>query len=190
MGIEPSAGRTERSERGPVSGPDELIVVGRVGPARGVRGDVFVEPWTDAPAERFAPGAVLRTEPGSVGPLTVEAANTASGRLVVRFTGVTDRRAAEALRGTRLLIDPAGRPSLDDPDEFYDNQLIGLAAVTVDGVDLGPVRDVVHAAGASYLVVGPGRQDRLVPFVRAIVPSVDLDAGRVVIDPPDGLLDL
>jgi 16S rRNA processing protein RimM len=173
-----------------VCGSDEFIVVGRVGPARGVRGDVFVEPWTDVPDERFAPGAVLSTEPETVGPLIVDSASTAGGKLVVRFAGVADRPAAEALRGTQLLITASSRPPIEDPDEFYDTELIGLAAVTVDGMDLGPIRDIVHAAGASYLVLDAAGQDRLVPFVRAIVPSVDLDAGRVVIDPPDGLLEL
>jgi 16S rRNA processing protein RimM len=173
-----------------VSGSDEFIAVGRVGPARGVRGDVFVEPWTDAPDERFAPGSELRTEPETVGPLIVDSANAAGGKLVVRFVGVADREAAEALRGTRLLIPASRRPALEDPDEFYDTDLVGLAVVTVDGAELGPIRDIVHAAGASYLVLDTAGQERLVPFVRAIVPIVDLDAGRVVIDPPDGLFDL
>ena len=173
-----------------MSGPDDLIAVGRIGPARGVRGEVFVEPLTDVPDERFVPGAVLRTDPDTAGPLTVEAANSAGGKLVVRFAGVADRPAAEALRGIRLLIPVASRPTLDDPDEFYDTDLVGLTAVTVDGIDLGPVREVMHAAGASYLVLDADGRDRLVPFVSAIVPTVDLDAGRVVIDPPDGLLDL
>ena len=173
-----------------MSGPDDLIAVGRIGPPRGVRGDVFVEPWTDVPDERFASGAVLRTEPAGVGPLTVEAVNTAGGKVVVRFAGVADRAGAEALRGTELLIAAASRPSLDDPDEFYDTDLVGLAAVTVAGDELGPVREVLHTAGASYLVLDAGGRDHLVPFVSAIVPTVDLDARRVVIDPPDGLFDL
>jgi 16S rRNA processing protein RimM len=122
--------------------------------------------------------------------LTVEAANSAGGKLVVRFAGVADREAATALRGTRLLIPAAGRPALEDPDEFYDTDLIGLAVQTVEGTDLGPVRDIVHAAGASYLVIDADGRERLVPFVRAIVPTVDLDARRVVIDPPDGLFEL
>jgi 16S rRNA processing protein RimM len=170
-----------------VSGPDQLIAVGRIGPARGVRGDVFVEPWTDAPDERFAPGTVLRTDPATVGPLTVDAASTASGKLVIRFAGIADREAAEALRGARLLIAADSRPALDDPDEFYDSDLVGLAAVAVDGTELGWVVDVRHAAGASYLVL---TEERLVPFVSAIVPTVDLAAKRIVIDPPDGLFDL
>jgi 16S rRNA processing protein RimM len=166
------------------------IAVGRIGPARGVRGAVFVEPWTDTPDERFAPGTELRTDPVEIGPLTVEASSSAGGKLVVQFAGVTDRPAAEALRGTRLVISAASRPALDDPDEFYDTDLIGLAAITVAGLELGAVNDVVHAGGASFLVVAQDGRERMVPFVTAIVPTVDLDARRVVIDPPDGLLDL
>jgi 16S rRNA processing protein RimM len=168
----------------------DLVAVGRVGPARGVRGDAFVEPWTDVPEERFAPGAVLRTEPASAGPLTVESSSSAGGKLVVRFAGVTDRAGAEALRGVRLLIPAGERPPIDDPDEFYDTDLVGLEARTPDGAVLGPVTDVLHAAGASYLVVPVDGRDRLVPFVAAIVPTVDPAGGLVVVDPPPGLFDL
>jgi 16S rRNA processing protein RimM len=166
------------------------IAVGRIGPARGVRGAVFVEPWTDAPEERFAPGTELRTEPADVGPLTVEASSSAGGKLVVQFVGVTDRPGAETLRGTRLVIDAASRPALEDPDEFYDTDLVGLTASTVDGLDLGAVQDVLHVAGANNQVLTQDGRERLVPFVRAVVPTVDLAAGRVVVDPPDGLLEL
>jgi 16S rRNA processing protein RimM len=171
-------------------GEPDNIAVGRIGPARGVRGEVFVEPWTDAPDERFAVGAVLRTDRAEVGPLTVDASSTAGGKLVVRFAGVDDRVAAEALRGVQLYIDAADRPPLDDPDEFYDSELVGLTARGVDGAELGAVRDVVHAGGASYLVVATGGHERLVPFVAAIVPTVDVAGGYVLIDPPDGLFEL
>ena len=166
------------------------VVVGRIGPPRGVRGDAFVEPWTDAPQERFAAGTVLRTDPPEAGPLEVLASSTQSGKLVVQFSGVTDRAGVLALRGTRLLVAAADRPELDDPDEFYDTDLIGLAARTVGGAPLGPITDVVHAGGASYLVVQVDGRDRLVPFVAAIVPRVDLAGAHVVIDPPEGLFDL
>ena len=172
-----------------MTGPDD-VVVGRIGPARGVRGDVFVEPWTDVPEERFAPGAVLRTDPPEAGPLTVESSSTAGGKLVVRFADVVERAAVEALRGVRLVIAADSRPTLDDPDEFYDTDLVGLSAETVDGLELGTVGDVLHTAGATYLVVTADGRERLVPFAKAIVPTVDLAARRVVIDPPDGLLDL
>jgi 16S rRNA processing protein RimM len=151
---------------------------------------VFVEPWTDDPDERFAAGSVLTTEPADAGPLTIAASTSAGGKLVVRFEGIGDRSAVEALRGVRLLISASDRRPLDDPDDFYDTDLIGLAAHTVDGNELGPVRDVLHAGGADYLVLDCGGREVLVPFVRAIVPTVDLAARSVVIDPPEGLFDL
>src|SRR2546430_368742 len=93
------------------SGP-EVVAVGRIGPARGVRGDVFVEPWTDDPDRRFSVGTVLRTEPTEAGPLTVAASSSASGKLVVHFAGVGDRFTAEALRGVRLVVPVADRPPI------------------------------------------------------------------------------
>jgi 16S rRNA processing protein RimM len=108
----------------------------------------------------------------------------------VRFAGVDDREAAAALTGTRLVLAAAERPPLADPDDFYDTDLIGLAVLGADGTDYGPVRDVVHAGGADYLVLELDGRERLVPFVGEIVPTVDLPAGRIVIDPPDGLFDL
>jgi 16S rRNA processing protein RimM len=167
-----------------------LLAIGRIGPARGVHGEVFVEPWTDDPADRFAAGQVLRTDPETVGPLTVETSSLASGKLVVHFAGVFDRAAAEALRGVQLVIDPAQRPPLEGPDDFYDTDLIGLAARTVGGVELGPVHDVLHVAAAHYLVLEVDGRECLVPFVSAIVPEVDVAAGTVTIDPPEGLFEL
>lgn len=169
---------------------DDDIAVGRIARARGVRGEVFVEPWTDVPEERFAAGSVLRTEPAARGPLTVEHSSTAGGKLVVRFAGVADRAAADGLRGVRLVISAADRPALTDADEFYDTDLVGLSARSVDGTPLGTVRDVVHAGGADYLVLDVAGDGKLVPFVSAVVPTVDLAAGIVEIDPPDGLLEL
>jgi 16S rRNA processing protein RimM len=169
---------------------DELVAVGRVGPPRGVRGDVFVEPWTDDPDTRFAAGAQLRTEPAESGPLVVEASSSASGKLVVHFAGVDDRENAQALRGTRLVVPATARPPIEDPDEFYATDLVGLEVSTVGGRALGPVREVLNVAGADYLVLDVEGRERLVPFVSAIVPTVDLADRRIVIDPPDGLFDL
>jgi 16S rRNA processing protein RimM len=169
---------------------DELVVVGRIGPARGVRGEVFVEPRTDAPDQRFAVGAVLRTDPPGPGPLQVQGASSAGGKLVVHFCGVDDRAAAEALRGVALCVVAAERPPLRDPEEFYDSDLVGLLARTVDGAALGPVHEVVHTGATTHLVIRVEGRDRLVPFVAPIVPSVDLAAGSVLIDPPEGLFAL
>lgn len=168
------------------------LVVARVGRAHGIRGEVTVEVRTDEPELRLAPGEVLATEPPEVGPLTIEAGRVHSGRLLLRFAGVHDRDGAEALRNTLLVadVDPDQLP--DDPEEFYDHQLVGLAVVTVaDGREVGQVREVAHLPGQDLLVVAtPGGGEVFVPFVEAIVPDVDLDEGRVLVDPPPGLLTL
>lgn len=168
------------------------VVVGRVGRAHGVRGDLVVDVRTDEPERRMAAGAVLFTEPDR-GPLTVAAGRVHSGRLLLHFEGVDDRSSAEALRGVVLLaeVDAAERP--DDEDEWYDRQLVGLrvAVVAAAGAEseLGAVREVVHAPYQDLLVVElDAGGEALVPFVAEIAVAVDLEAGRILIDPPPGLL--
>ena len=174
-----------------VEKPDRLTV-GRIGKPQGIRGEVTVEVRTDVPEVRFADGAVLLTDPPERGPLTVLSTRDQNGRLMIAFEGVADRSQAEQLRDTLLQVDAADVPPSDDPDEFHDSQLIGLAADLVEGGRLGAVTDVLHLPHGDVLVVereGDGGEV-LVPFVKAIVPDVDLAGGRVVVDPPEGLLDL
>lgn len=166
------------------------VVVGRIGRAHGLGGDVGVEVRTDEPERRFAIGAVLLTDPASVGPLTVANGRVHSGRLLLRFAEVDGRTAAETLRGTMLLVevDPSELP--EDDDEWYDFQLAGLAALRPDGTALGTVTEVVHLPAQDLLAVRtPDEREVLVPFVTAIVSEVDISAGRVVIDPPLGLFE-
>jgi 16S rRNA processing protein RimM len=168
-----------------------LLTVGRVTKAQGTRGEVVVDLRTDDPELRFAPGAVLITDPIHVGPLTVGRTRWQGARLVVRFRNVPDRAAAEALRGVRLFVDVPDDARPSDPDEYYDYQIIGLLVVTVAGVELGEVTEVVHLPSQELLVIRqPAGDEVLVPFVKAIVPEVDLGARRVLVDPPEGLLDL
>jgi 16S rRNA processing protein RimM len=168
-----------------------LLVVGRIGRAHGIKGEVAVDVRTDEPEARLAPGAVLTTDPEAAGPLTIRTGRVHSGRLLLTFDGVHDRDAAQSLRGTLLLaeIDPSLSPQEDD--EWYDHQLVGLDAVLLDGGVLGKVREVLHLPGHDVLAVdrAGGAAEVLVPFVHEIVPEVDLAAGRVVVDPPPGLLD-
>lgn len=167
------------------------LVVGRVGRPHGVRGELTVEVRTDDPDARFAPGSVLRTEPAERGPLTVADARPRSGGLVVAFAGISDREGAEALRGTVLVVDSDSLPPLDADDEWYDHQLVGLAAVDPAGAMLGTVADVVHSPASDLLVVrSEDGAEHLVPFVRDIVPAVDVPGGRVVVAAPEGLFDL
>ncbi len=166
------------------------LAVGRVGRPHGLSGEVTVEVRTDDPDKRFAAGSVLRTEPAARGPLTVSSSRWHSGRLLVRFGDCRDRQDAEELRGTMLVVDSDEIQVPADPDEFYDHQLIGLDVVTVAGEPVGSVADVRHH-GQDLLVIAGARSgtDILVPFVAQLVPEVDVAAGRLVIDPPPGLLD-
>ncbi|MFR9674584.1 ribosome maturation factor RimM [Streptomyces sp. TR06-5] len=166
------------------------LVVARVGRAHGIRGEVTVEVRTDEPELRLAPGARLATDPPSVGPLTIESGRVHSGRLLLRFAGVTDRTAAEALRNTLLVaeVDPEERP--EDPEEFYDHQLVDLDVLTRDGHAVGRVEEVAHLPAQDLLVVRrPDGGEALIPFVTEIVPEIDLAAQRIVVDPPPGLLE-
>ncbi|MFI7605520.1 ribosome maturation factor RimM [Micromonospora sp. NPDC049366] len=182
-----------------------MLIVGRIGKPHGIRGEVTVEVRTDEPEARFAPGSVLVTEPGATPPaapgpgvpfrvpaeLTVESARWHQGRMLVAFEGVLDRDVAEALRGTLVGVDSADVAPPEDPEEFHDHQLVGLAVVTPAGERLGEVARIDHAPASDLLVLRrPEGKTALIPFVKAIVPEVDLAGGRVVVDPPNGLLDL
>jgi len=183
------------------------LIVGRVVRPHGIRGEVIVEVRTDEPAERFVVGATLAAgpdpdagaEPASPGDgrwtvpdaLTIEAVREHLGRLIIAFEGVADRNVAEELRGVLLWVDGARLDAPADPDEFHDHQLVGLTAVTPGGETLGEVARIDHAPAADLLVLRrTGGGTTLVPFVKAIVPEVDLARRRVVVDPPGGLLDL
>jgi 16S rRNA processing protein RimM len=160
----------------------------------GIRGEVAVEVRTDDPGQRFAAGSVLSTHPPAAGPLTVVSTRWHSGRLLVSFAGITDRNEAEPLRGVWLTVNAAQVTAPEDPDEFLDHELVGLTVVTTAGERVGVVTDVRHH-GQDLLVIEPAadshrRGEVLVPFVAAIAVDVDVAGGRMVIDPPTGLLDL
>ena len=154
---------------------------------------MVVEPHTDSPSQRFVDGASFDARAPGGGfreTLSVRAARPHSGRVLVTFDGIEDREAAEALRGVRLFLATSALPPPDDPDEFHVHQLEGLRVELPDGSCVGTVHEVVHGPGGELLVLRrEGADDALVPFVTAIVPTVDVPGGRIVIDPPEGLLD-
>ncbi|WP_307813942.1 ribosome maturation factor RimM [Nocardioides baculatus] len=173
---------------------DIEVVVGRIGKPHGIRGEVTLDVRTDEPERRFAPGTTLRAEapagadrrPTS---LTVARARWHQSTLLVTFEELEDRNAAEAVRGTVLHATIGHDEVPDDPEEYYDHQLVGLAVVDLDGTALGEVTAVVHGSAQDLLTVrtGDGR-DTLVPFVSALVPEVDLAAGRLVVADRPGLV--
>jgi len=161
------------------------VVVGVVVKAHGVRGDVVVESHSDEPS-RFAPGALLRTD---TGPLMVASSRLLAGaRLVVGFDGVGTRNDAESLVGVTLLADVPGDERPADKAEYFDRHLVGLTACLPDGAAAGQVVDVLHGAAQDILVVKTDAGERLVPFVEALVPSVDLDQQRLTVVDLPGLL--
>jgi 16S rRNA processing protein RimM len=166
----------------------ETIIVGVIGRPHGVRGEVVVELRTDEPQRRFAPGQVLGEEEG-MRAFTVRSVRDHSGRFLVRFAEVDDRAAAEAVRGARLIatVEPDERPA--EPGEFYDRHLIGLTATTPDGIEVGIVVSVLHLPAQDVLEIQTATGARLVPFVAALVPEVDLDEGRLTVLDVAGLLD-
>ena len=174
------------------------VVVGRIGKPHGIRGELSVEPRTDEPDRRFAPGTVLATEtPRGSAPhgagrpqsLTVETVRWHQDRLLVRFTEIHDRTAAEAARGLMLAADVPTDESPEDPEEFYDHQLVGLRVETTEGAPVGAVAQINHGAGHDLLVVRtPEGAEVLVPFVAALVPEVDVAGGLIVVADRPGLL--
>ena len=166
------------------------LVVGRIGRAHGIKGEVTVDVRTDDPETRFAIGRKLIVDNESHPRLTVASTRWHSGRLLVQFEEIGDRTATEAVRGAYVHVDIDVDELPDDPDEFYDHQLIGLAAQSPTQEHLGTIADVLHLGSQDLLAVTtPDGRDVLVPFVRAIVTTVDLTNTRVVIDDPGGLFD-
>jgi 16S rRNA processing protein RimM len=170
------------------------VVVGRIGKPHGIRGEVTLDLRTDEPDRRFADGAtlVVQKPAGSAfahRSLTVARTRWHQTTLLATFEELTSRNDAEAARGVMLVasVDPDETP--EDPDEFYDHQLVGLAAYDVDGRELGTVTAIAHGGAQDLLTVTtPDGHEGLVPFVKALVPEVDLAAGRLVVADRPGLV--
>ena len=171
---------------------DDLILVGRIARVHGLRGDVVITPETDFLDERFAPGAELlrRKADKTVETLRVETVSVYKGRPIVGFEGLDSIEDAERLGRVELWIRAADRAALPD-GEFYHDALIGCRVETTDGKEVGTVSRVEGPRGMSLLVVkGEGAREMLVPLAEAICPVIDPAARRIVINPPEGLLEL
>ena len=165
----------------------DRVCVAAVAGAYGVRGDVRLKVFTSDPAA-VAEYAPLDDETGRSFDLTLGA--PVRGGYAARLSGVTSKEAADALRGTRLFVPRERLPTLPD-DEFYHADLIGLEVVDTGGARLGRVRAVLDHGAGDLLEIAPpgGSRTILLPFTRATVPTVDFAAGRIVADPPEGLID-
>ena len=165
-----------------------LLTVARIGRAHGVLGEVTIEVRTDEPDERFYIGSVLTTEPASFGPLAIKSVRNHNGTLLLAFENVSDRNQAEKLRDVLLQADvDIDAPGMDE-DDFHIQQLLGCQVVTTDGVEVGPVTDLVPLPGQDLLAIDYKGREILVPFVFELVPTVDVKAKKIVIVAQEGLL--
>ena len=163
------------------------VLIARIGKPHGLRGEVTVQVHTDRPEERFLTGQSFITEPASAGPLVIRTARDHNGIQLLSFEGHLDRTAAEALRGVRLL----GVPDEDEDDAWYADDLVGLSVQDTAGRVVGTVADLLSRPVQDLLEVTlAAGGTAYVPFVEEIVPEVDTERGIVVIDPPEGLLEL
>ena len=173
----------------------ETTVVARIGKPHGLHGEVTVQLHTHDPQARLAVGAVLDTEAatgtGVPRALTVRSTRVHNGVWLVAFEEISDRTGAESLRGTRLVADGPLDVADDEDDVWAEADLVGLRVVDPSGTELGEVAGLVVGAAQDRLVVRlPDGREAQVPFVAEIVPEVDVEGGRVVLDAPPGLLDL
>jgi len=167
--------------------PDSRVCVGRIAGAHGIQGWVRITSYTEEPKGVAAYGPVSDYKGERM--FELEIMRMAKAQIVARIPGVTDRNAAEALRGVQLFVPRAILP-VPEPDEFYFDDLTGLDVATTDGESIGVVVSVQNFGIGPLLEVGESRGGTiLVPFTREIVPVVDLAAGRIEIDPPVGLLE-
>ena len=166
------------------------VVVAQIGAAHGVKGEVRLKPFTQVPADVAAYGPLTAAD-GRVFEIEAirPAAGTSPDMMVVRFKGIGDRTAAEALTNIELSV-PQERLPPTEADEFYHSDLIGLEAVTVGGEVLGTIVGVPNYGAGDLLEIAPrSGATILMPFTEAAVPKVDVAGGRVVVDPPKGLFD-
>jgi len=158
-----------------------LLVVGRIGRAHGVRGEVTVEIRTDNPEARFEIGSALQTDPANKGPLKIRDARFHSGTLLLSFEGFADRNSVESLRNVLLLAEVDPRQVNTSEDDFHISQIVGCAVVNEVGANQGTVKDVLHLPAQDTLVIDSDGREILIPFVREFVPTVDIERKMIIV---------
>ena len=158
--------------------------VGRIGRAHGILGEATIEVRTDEPERRFAIGAVVSTDNPIANQLTVSSARVHNGILLLGFEGISDRNGIEKLRNTLMYAEVDINEAGEDEDDYHVQQLIGLRAELEDGTEFGVVTDVLNLPAQDCLAIKTKSGEVLIPFVRQLVPVVDLANKKVVVIPP------
>jgi 16S rRNA processing protein RimM len=167
-----------------------MAVVGRVARPHGIRGQVVVNPESDFPHERFRPGAELFVRRGDrVEAITIATVRFQQGRPIIGIRGVDDMNGAQEYAGAELRV-PVDRLAALPAGMFYRHDLVGCEVVTRDGAPVGTVREVEGTLAGSRLVLETASGEVLIPLAAEICVSIAPAARRIVVDPPEGLLDL
>jgi 16S rRNA processing protein RimM len=159
--------------------------VGRIGRAHGVLGEATIEVRTSEPERRFAIGATVSTDNSEISELVISSARVHNGILLLGFEGFTDRNGIEKLRNTLLYTEVDINEAGVDEDDYHVQQLIGLRAELEDGTEYGVITDVLNLPAQDCLAIKTKSGEVLIPFVRQLVPIVDLQTQRVVVIPPE-----
>ncbi|MFV1972003.1 MAG: ribosome maturation factor RimM [Acidimicrobiia bacterium] len=167
----------------------DRIPAGYVRRAHGIHGDVVIRGMLQDAGDRFVEGATLLTNEDEPREFEIKAVRGHQGDFIVTFVEIGDRNAAEALKGVQFTIDRSDRRELE-PGEWWPEDLVGCDVVTVDGQAIGKVTGVVTGTSQDRIVVEtPDGARGEVPFVGALVPAVDIEANRIVVDLPEGLFE-
>ena len=163
---------------------DNKLLMGRIGAAHGIKGEVRIQSFTEDPLALASYGPLSTNKPGLT--IKILAARTTTNVLVARLEGINDRNAAEKLNGVELYVDRALLPDTDDDDDFYHADLIGLKARLADGSEIGEVMAVPNFGAGDLLEIRDPRSGDtyLYPFSKAVVPEVRVAEGYLLIDPP------
>ncbi|MBN2009467.1 16S rRNA processing protein RimM [candidate division KSB1 bacterium] len=168
--------------------PHELICIGEVLNAHGIRGDIIIKPWTDDPDQFDELAEVYITNRDELKQFTIEKVRITQKKIIVKFRGIDNRNAAEQLRGALLQRQRSELRALAE-DEYFIFDLIGLDVKSTSGETIGSITDVMEMPAHDVYVVQQGSREVLIPAVKSIVKSIDLDAGKIIIDPIDGLIE-
>jgi 16S rRNA processing protein RimM len=163
---------------------DNKLLMGRIGAAHGIKGEVRIQSFTEDPLALASYGPLSTNKPGLT--IRILAARTTTNVLVARLEGVNDRNAAEKLNGVELYVDRALLPDTDGDEDFYHADLIGLKARLADGSEIGEVTAVPNFGAGDLLEIRDPRSGDtyLYPFSKAVVPEVRVADGYLLIDPP------
>jgi 16S rRNA processing protein RimM len=169
---------------------DDMVLVGRIARAHGIRGQIIIDPATDFPEERFKPGSVLHVRRGeTIEPVTVESVRFHRGRPIVGLAGIETMNVAEALAGFELRVNVDALQPLP-AGAYYHHDLIGCSVSTPRGEPIGRVKGIEGDGTGSRLVVERASGDVLIPMVDGICMEIDVPGRRIVVEPPEGLLDV